>query len=127
MRSAHQLSLYVPHHRAKQGHLVVGGRATDVQSLTMESEWVLLSSHCHSNRLLLIIAGSYPCPPSRGLVSQLNHLIDVYKENIVMRKIFSTSAFRVQFLVFQEEMSFGTVHITRQSIDIVEFLCPVHL
>ena len=53
------VSLYVRHNRAKQGHFVVGDQATDVQLLTMEGECVSLLSHCHSNRPLLIIAGSY--------------------------------------------------------------------
>lgn len=55
----HQLSLYVRHNRAKQGHLVVGDDAVDIQLLTMQGESVSLLSHCHSNRPLLIIAGSY--------------------------------------------------------------------
>ena len=55
----HQLSLYVRHNRAKQGHLVVGDQAIDIQLLTMTGEFVSLLSHCHSNRPLLIIAGSY--------------------------------------------------------------------
>lgn len=55
----HQLSLYVRHNRAQQGHLVVGDRATDVQLLKLTGESVSLLSHCHSHRPLLIIAGSY--------------------------------------------------------------------
>jgi len=55
----HQLSLYVRHNRAQQGHLKVGDQATDIQLLTMNGELVSLLSYCHSNRPLLIIAGSY--------------------------------------------------------------------
>ena len=68
LRSAHQLydndefhslSLYVRHNRAKQGSLIVGDQAIDVQLLDMNGEFVSLLSHCHSHRPLLIIAGSY--------------------------------------------------------------------
>jgi hypothetical protein len=57
----HQLSLYVRHNRAQQGHLKIGDQAIDIQLLTMNGEFVSLLSHCHPNRPLLIIAGSYTC------------------------------------------------------------------
>jgi hypothetical protein len=68
LRSAHQLydndefhnlSLYVRHNRAQQGNLKIGDRAIDIQLLDMNGEFVSLLSHCHPNRPLLIIAGSY--------------------------------------------------------------------
>jgi hypothetical protein len=55
----HNLSLYVRHNRAQQGNLKIGDRATDIQLLNMNGEFVPLLSHCHPNRPLLIIAGSY--------------------------------------------------------------------
>lgn len=67
LRSAHQLydydefhnlSLYVRHNRAKQGHLKVGDLAPDVQLLNMNGESTSLLSYCH-DRPLLLIAGSY--------------------------------------------------------------------
>ena len=69
LRSAHQLysnddefrhlSLYVRHNRAQQGNLKVGDRAIDIELLNMSGQFVSLLSHSHSNRPLLIIAGSY--------------------------------------------------------------------
>lgn len=67
LRSAHQLydydefhnlSLYVRHNRAKQGHLKVGDLAPDVQLLNKNGESTSLLSYCH-DRPLLLIAGSY--------------------------------------------------------------------
>ncbi|CAF0909552.1 unnamed protein product [Rotaria sordida] len=55
----HNLSLYVRHNREKQGNLRIGDSATDIQLLNMNNEFVSLLSYFHSNRPLLIIAGSY--------------------------------------------------------------------
>ena len=55
----HNLSLYVRHNRAQQGNLKLGDRAVDIQLLNMDGQFVSLLSHSHSNRPLLIIAGSY--------------------------------------------------------------------
>jgi len=55
----HQLSLYVRHNRAKQGNLKVGDQSIDIHLLNINGEFVSLLSYCHSNRPLLIIAGSY--------------------------------------------------------------------
>ncbi|CAF3189164.1 unnamed protein product [Rotaria sp. Silwood2] len=55
----HNLSLYVRHNRAKQGNLRIGDSAIDIQLLNMNGEFVSLLSYFHSNRPLLIIAGSY--------------------------------------------------------------------
>ncbi|CAF3094587.1 unnamed protein product [Rotaria sp. Silwood2] len=55
----HNLSLYVRHNRAKQGNLQVGDSAINIQLLNMNGEFVSLLSYFHSNRPLLIIAGSY--------------------------------------------------------------------
>jgi len=55
----HQLSLYIRHNRAQKGNLEIGDRAIDIQLLNMNGEFVQLLSHCHPNRPLLIIAGSY--------------------------------------------------------------------
>ncbi|CAF3852630.1 unnamed protein product [Rotaria magnacalcarata] len=74
----HNLSLYVRHNRAKQGNLKLGDQAVDVRLLNTNGEFVSLLSHCHPNRPLLILAGSYTRPPFRGLVTQLNQLIHFY-------------------------------------------------
>ena len=55
----HNLSLYVRHNRAKQGHLTVGDQPIDVELLNMNGAFVSLLSHCHPHRPLLLIAGSY--------------------------------------------------------------------
>ncbi|CAF1087003.1 unnamed protein product [Adineta steineri] len=59
----HNLSLYVRHNRARQGHFRVGDEAIDIELLNLNNEFVSLfsysHSHCHSNKPLLIISGSY--------------------------------------------------------------------
>ncbi|CAF1194192.1 unnamed protein product [Adineta steineri] len=68
LRSAHQLynndefhnlSLYVRHNRARKGNLEIGCHAIDIELLDLNNKFVSLLSYCHSNRPLLIIAGSY--------------------------------------------------------------------
>jgi hypothetical protein len=102
LRSAHQLysdddefrqlSLYVRHNRAQQGHLKLGDRAIDIQLLNMDGKFVSLLSYSHSNRPLLIIGGSYTWPPFRGLVPQLNQLMDVYHGRVDMITIYIEEA-----------------------------------
>ncbi|CAF1409731.1 unnamed protein product [Adineta steineri] len=55
----HNLSLYVRHNRARQGHFRVGDEAIDIELLNLNNEFVSLFSHSHSNKPLLIIGGSY--------------------------------------------------------------------
>jgi hypothetical protein len=55
----HDLSLYVRHNRAQQGHLTVGDQPIDMELINMNGEFVSLLSHCHPHRPLLLIAGSY--------------------------------------------------------------------
>jgi hypothetical protein len=50
----------------------------------MNGELVLLLYDYHPNRPLLIIAGSYAWPPFRGLIPQLNQLIDIYQDHVDM-------------------------------------------
>ena len=88
----HQLSLYVRHNRAQLGHLKAGDWAIDVQLLNMKGESVSLLSHCHPRRPLLIIAGSYTWPPFRGVVPQLNQLMDVYKDRVDMVTVYIEEA-----------------------------------
>ncbi|CAF3420727.1 unnamed protein product [Rotaria socialis] len=75
----HNLSFYVRHNRAKQGNLRVGDEAIDIQLLNMNGEFKSLLSYFNPNRPLLILAGSYTWPPFRGLVPQLNELMDFYQ------------------------------------------------
>ncbi|CAF5216286.1 unnamed protein product, partial [Rotaria magnacalcarata] len=91
----HNLSLYVRHNHAKRGNLRVRDPAIDIDLLNMNGEYVPLLSHCNPNRPLLILAGSYTWPPFRGLVPQLNRLMDSYRDRVDMITVYIEEAHAV--------------------------------
>jgi hypothetical protein len=88
----HNLSLYVRHNRAQKGNLRIGDEAIDIELLNRNGEFVSLLSHSHPHRPLLIIAGSYTWPPFRGLVPQLNQLMDIYQDRVDMLAVYIEEA-----------------------------------